>query len=248
LKICKLIIISFIAFTLSGTANAALITSTWESNYGERSSYLSDEDDANDTFDLGFNFNFYSTNYNTVYGSTNGSLFFDDEDAGPIGSDIEGYYGPTIAAFSADLCPSCDSDSNIYTNTLGTSGDMKFIMTWLNVLDYEEEFYNTFQAILFENGSIQFNYLKLNGSYYGSEDVIGVSSGDGANFNYLTAGNGDENGIYPNGQSFLYTWNKTSSNYDLTIDAPTSVPEPSTLASFALGLMGLASRRFKKKS
>lgn len=29
---------------------------------------------------------------------------------------------------------------------------------------------------------------------------------------------------------------------------PTSVPEPSTLAIFALGMMGLASRRFKKQS
>jgi hypothetical protein len=32
-----------------------------------------------------------------------------------------------------------------------------------------------------------------------------------------------------------------------TIDVITAVPEPSTLAIFALGIMGLASRRFKKK-
>ncbi|MFT4940346.1 MAG: hypothetical protein ACI88A_003398 [Paraglaciecola sp.] len=38
------------------------------------------------------------------------------------------------------------------------------------------------------------------------------------------------------------TWNGTI-YYDIT-----SVPEPSTLAIFALGLMGLASRRFKKHS
>jgi hypothetical protein len=34
----------------------------------------------------------------------------------------------------------------------------------------------------------------------------------------------------------------------VTITGVTSVPEPSTLAIFALGMMGLASRRFKKKS
>jgi len=33
-----------------------------------------------------------------------------------------------------------------------------------------------------------------------------------------------------------------------TNSAPSSVPEPSTLAIFALGLMGVASRRFKKQS
>ena len=30
--------------------------------------------------------------------------------------------------------------------------------------------------------------------------------------------------------------------------SPTSIPEPSTLAIFALGMMGLVTRRFKKKS
>ena len=33
---------------------------------------------------------------------------------------------------------------------------------------------------------------------------------------------------------------------DLTIGASTSVPEPSTLAIFALAMMGIASRRFNK--
>ena len=32
-----------------------------------------------------------------------------------------------------------------------------------------------------------------------------------------------------------------------TFEPSTEVPEPSTLAVFALGLMGLAARRFKKK-
>ncbi|KGJ88573.1 PEP-CTERM sorting domain-containing protein [Thalassotalea sp. ND16A] len=249
MTIWKLITISFITFTLIATANAAPITPSWESNYGVLSD-LSDDDDNNELFDLGFDFTFYGTDYDEVYGSTNGSLFFDDEEDYGIGSDIEDSYGPMIAAFSADLCPECDSDSEIYTNTLGTAGDMRFIMTWLNVIDYEEELYNSFQAILFESGSIQVNYLELNGSGQDNgDDVIGVSSGNGTNFNYFIADDGNDNGIYPNGQSFLYNWNAGSANYDLAVEnlstSTVSVPEPSTLAIFVLGFMGLVLRRFK---
>jgi hypothetical protein len=43
--------------------------------------------------------------------------------------------------------------------------------------------------------------------------------------------------------------NGTSENFDLiSFKSVTDVPEPSTLAIFALGMIGLASRRFKKQS
>jgi hypothetical protein len=45
-----------------------------------------------------------------------------------------------------------------------------------------------------------------------------------------------------------YNSGQTSWGQAFTIDAITAVPEPSTLAIFALGIMGLASRRFKKQS
>ncbi|MGL1958703.1 MAG: PEP-CTERM sorting domain-containing protein [Colwellia sp.] len=42
-------------------------------------------------------------------------------------------------------------------------------------------------------------------------------------------------------------WTTTIVTRAINIDQPdTPVPEPSTLAIFALGMMGLASRRFKK--
>lgn len=238
----KLIIIGLLATCFIGSANASLIE--WESNYGTLSD-LSDEDDERELFNLGFDFSFYNTTYTQVYGSTNGSLFFNDEGSYEIGSDIEDSYGPMIAAFNADLAP--DEDGEVYTNTLGTAGDKRFVMTWLDVIDYEEEFYNSFQAILFENGTIRFNYLQLNGSGDDSgDDVIGISQGDGSHFNYFTADDGNANGIHPSGMSLLYTWNSASASYDQTTSQLATVPEPATLAIFALGILGLASRRFKK--
>jgi hypothetical protein len=44
------------------------------------------------------------------------------------------------------------------------------------------------------------------------------------------------------------TWNGTVRYDVLTSEPATSVPEPSTIAIFALGIMGLASRRFMKKA
>ena len=247
MKLWKITSIALIATCFFGTANASIMH--WESNYGTLSN-LSDEDDDNELFGLGFDFTFYGATYNEVYGSSNGSLFFNDEEDYQIGSDIEGDYGPMIAAFNADLNP--EEDGNIYTNTLGASGDMRFVMTWLEVIDYEEEFYNSFQAVLFQDGSIRLNYLKLNGSGDNEgNDVIGLSQGDGTHFNYFTAADGDDDGIYPNGKSLLYTWDAVSENYNLSVGPLTSVtdvPEPSTLAIFALGMIGLASRRFKKQS
>jgi len=45
-----------------------------------------------------------------------------------------------------------------------------------------------------------------------------------------------------------YTSSNIFSNYGVALVRVTEVPEPSTLAIFALGMIGLASRRFKKQS
>jgi hypothetical protein len=52
------------------------------------------------------------------------------------------------------------------------------------------------------------------------------------------------------GRNVNYNGYKTSTNtsYSTMLVRSANVPEPSTLAIFALGMMGLASRRFKKKS
>lgn len=44
-----------------------------------------------------------------------------------------------------------------------------------------------------------------------------------------------------------YVFSITGSDSTITIQKSIVVPEPSTLAIFALGMIGLASRRFKNK-
>ena len=56
----------------------------------------------------------------------------------------------------------------------------------------------------------------------------------------------------PTATSFAYFEHSTGAgsytvNFSTATSSPVTVPEPSTLAIFALGIMGLASRRFKKQ-
>jgi hypothetical protein len=99
---------------------------------------------------------------------------------------------------------------------------------------------------------------KSNG-YFGSgtshKEVIDLGNGD---FEYRLLGTGEPHGTIQFKGSFNeVTWNSLSNEYwngftvgiqgtsrDVFID----VPEPSTFAIFALGLIGLASRKFKKNS
>lgn len=234
-------------FILGGAWESKAMPTYWESNYGIHSD-LSDEDDDTEEHALGFNFVFYGTTYDSVYINSNGALAFeDDDDDYEVGSDIEYEYGPVIAPFWADLYP--DEEGDIYYNTLGGAGDRRFVVTWDDVMDYGEEFNNTFQAVLYENGSIQFGYQSLLGSDDGDgDDVIGVSQGDGTHFNYFTADTGTSSGIFPNGDNLIYSWNSTTSNYDASVvPGSSSVPEPSSMLLFGTGIVGLVGTRIRKR-
>lgn len=55
-------------------------------------------------------------------------------------------------------------------------------------------------------------------------------------------------GPYQGGQIGMMTWGERVEYDNIVLSTTNEVPEPSTLAIFALGMIGLASRRFKKQS
>jgi hypothetical protein len=96
---------------------------------------------------------------------------------------------------------------------------------------------------------------------YSISDVThntGVTSWATAHSGYLSGtnvGNGDNTigmafdiGSLAQGETASFKYHYVMGDTPATVDIPTDVPEPSTLAIFALGIMGLASRRFKKQS
>jgi hypothetical protein len=92
---------------------------------------------------------------------------------------------------------------------------------------------NTTYGIYVTTRTGEMNYTNGSNSYSNSD--LTLSAGIGKQYNSDT----NFSGITFSPR----TWNGT-----VRYDVLTSVPEPSTLAIFALGLMGLASRRFKKQS
>lgn len=102
------------------------------------------------------------------------------------------------------------------------------------------------------------DYQAAASTIIGSFSTVGINAGDIFSFDILTAFNmaiannwsslgirlqTEDTGVNTGG-----AWVFDDFRLTTTDDTVTSVPEPSTLAIFALGMIGLASRRFKKQS
>jgi len=77
-----------------------------------------------------------------------------------------------------------------------------------------------------------------------SDYLAGTNAGDGDN----AIGIAFDIGSLLSGNSSSFEYHYVMGDELSTVDIPTDVPEPSTLVIFALGMIGLASRRFKKQA
>ncbi|HQO09535.1 MAG TPA: hypothetical protein PLK90_05095 [Clostridiales bacterium] len=138
--------------------------------------YIGDEEVTN-PLNLGFNFDFYGNIYNTVNVCSNGYLIFDsdydDYNNFPIpNSDFEP--NNFIAAFWNDLDPSVRGGVYYFSD----SSNKRFIVQFNGVSQYDSLSTNTFQIILYQNGSILLQYKEMNGwlenCSAGVEDITGT--------------------------------------------------------------------------
>jgi hypothetical protein len=111
---------------------------------------------------------------------------------------------------------------------------------------------STTNGDLFELHSLQLGQLRYNGPG-GIAQIIGTVQGGGILTRNITVAERFTDVTLIGWESLLSVsftgpgqW-MSIDNISVTVDA-TDVPEPSTLAIFALGMVGLASRRFKKQS
>jgi hypothetical protein len=111
---------------------------------------------------LGFTFNYYGTDYTSVYIMDNGWISFVDQDtwyqlANFPNSDT--YVAP-ISPLSTDLDPSAAGE--VYYQTLGTDPNRTFVVEWDGVPHYSAGGSNTFEIILYEGSNdIEFQYNSL---------------------------------------------------------------------------------------
>lgn len=217
---------------------------TFQNIAGTGTRVLGGVDDSAASANLGFNFNFYGTNYSSVSFSSNGLITFGGSTSQYSNTDLT-TSGPsgnlaTIAPFWDDLQFFGGGTDAVYYQTVGTAGSQQFITQWNNVGGYySSPSPMTFQATLFEGSNdILLSYLDVNSGDYrsfggdatvGIRNVNGESTGENLRWSFNSPVLRDRQSI------------RISSNAQ-------AVPEPaSVLGLLAVGAMGAGSTALKRK-
>jgi large repetitive protein len=110
---------------------------------------------------LGFNFTFYGNTYSTVRISSNGFLSFTSTDVAPNNFQIPNTSTPNniLAVFWDDLNPGAKGQVYYYYDSVLK----RFIVQYNDIPLVGQTGGNTFQAILYSDGTIVYQYYKLSG-------------------------------------------------------------------------------------
>ncbi|MBW3598802.1 MAG: hypothetical protein KY475_16190, partial [Planctomycetes bacterium] len=135
-------------------------------------SALNQTDDDGDLVSLGFNFVFYGTSYSDVFVNSNGLLTFNSAQLDFSNEDLETTGNPpqpSIAPLWDDWDPGLTGSDDVYTQTLGTAPNRRFIAQWHDIehnnfgIGFSGDGVVDFQVVLFESGAIEFRYNDVDG-------------------------------------------------------------------------------------
>jgi len=203
---------------------------------------LAGVDDGATFADIGFNFNFYGTDYNQVSWTPNGLLNFGGSNSQYTNIDLtrSAPFGnlPSIAPLWDDWQFFSFGTDATYYQTLGTPGNRRFITQW----NLAEGFFDspspvTFQSVLFEGSNdILFSYLDVDsGDFraFGGSSTVGIRNRNG----------------HLNGENLQWSFDSPAiANRQSILLSRKSVPEPtSMLGLLAFGALGVAASLKHKK-
>lgn len=125
---------------------------------GTGTQVLVSQDDNFATANIGFTFNFYGTGYTQVFISSNGMLTFGLPDASFTNQNFQttDIGEAAVAPWWDDLFTGTDG---VYYETDGVAGSRVMTIEYRNTGFFSGGGIVTFEAQLFENGVIRFNYL-----------------------------------------------------------------------------------------
>jgi subtilisin family serine protease len=131
-------------------------------------------DDASVTVSLPFTFDFYNVDWNVVTIGSNGYLTFGSSGSAFFNTEIPNPALPNnlIAPFWDDLFPPAAGAMIHYR----ADAD-KFIVQYTNMPYFLSDLRNTFQVILYANGTIRYQYLNMNDR---QSATIGIENSDGS--------------------------------------------------------------------
>jgi len=146
--------------------------------------YILGDDWGTGAIPIGFNFNFYGTDYNQFYGSSNGYLTFDPTDQTdftndpiPSATDPDAFVAPYWDDLHQQFLPSF-SESFLGTCPTPVGGSNTCaIYQWNNIEYFGGGLAGTFEAVLYDNGNILFQYDQINDAGWatiGLENQVGT--------------------------------------------------------------------------
>jgi hypothetical protein len=180
---------------------------------GTRVTALDNADDSAASVPIGFSFPFYGTTYTSVFASSNGLMTFVSGNSGFSNADLTA--SPAQAAISPfwdDLHTGTDiTGAGVYYQVSGSGADQRLTIQWHNVRFFSGGSRTdtiTFQAQLYADGRIQFNYPDLVSSTAignnGGSATVGVKAAGAQGPNrLLLAFNNGPNAFVGTGQSTL---------------------------------------------
>ena len=141
-------------------------------------------DDSSTPVTLPFSFNFYGEDWDSIYVGSNGFITFGAGSSTYSESLSEHFSLPRIALVFDDLNPSVGG--RISTRAVPDG----FAITWEDVPEYSTNNSNTFQAVLYSNGSMRLSWLELDSS----DCIAGLSPGYGLDPTFVPNDLSEESG------------------------------------------------------
>ncbi|MFT5636071.1 MAG: hypothetical protein ACI89T_001528 [Cognaticolwellia sp.] len=141
-------------------------------------------------------------------------------------------------------------EDSFYGLTIGTSIGMDFDQGWLfpdmgDIIASDN--YQSIEDLLITDETINYRSMTISFDVNNGDEfqLWGLSQAFALNGGWIDSSNSMKTQLAIEGLSVEDSQDVFTQSLKVV---PTSVPEPSTLAIFALGMIGLASRRFKKQS
>jgi hypothetical protein len=173
---------------------------------GDDAGFEGQDDDFIGPIPLGFDFKFYEYTYSELFITTNGILTF-----GSGSSIFENKPIPNTGPPNAYIAPLWDdlavggdyNDGKVFYRKIDDARGRYFVVEWYNVTRSGNlTDVMTFEAFLYENGNICYQYADLNGTL--DSATIGIEDGDGVDgLAYLTDQSGLEDLVGSRGLCFI---------------------------------------------
>jgi gliding motility-associated-like protein len=194
-------------------------------------SYVDDFDDSGwSNIPVGFNFNFFGTNYNTLSVGTNGTVFFGTTPN--VGDFIFTTLPSTTEPFNMIAVLAMDNDLRTATGgsvkywTEGYAPNRKFIVSYINAKEFGDEKYSSAQAVFYETTGVIEVHVQSS-TNIDRNKLVGVNNGNGT-VGVLAYASGDTaSATNPIANPFAYkfvppanyttTWTATDANGTTTI-------------------------------